>query len=571
MVIFPIEIFISFHPNDKDYFEQLRKHLIPFEINETIKILHQEMIIGGEEKEIKIINYIERAKVIIFLISVDFVTAEPLPLEVTRAAELYAEGKVLPIAMLLRPVHWEFYPFTNFHPLPRDKKFLLDQTSTRDEAFLSIAKIIINEVYKIHDVYNAIQEDQFSHENLEDENIKSQITKLINKADSLFKEEQLEEAVLKYQQVLKLNKNSVLAHINIANTFIEKNNYEEAIKEYKEALRLNPENAEAHFGLGFALYEKNKVEEATKELKEALRIKPDFNLAYILLYIIRLKENRLEKSELKKFAEYAFCNDELTQFIFKKMSDKNKAILQGFLEICLYEYKFKYPKDSINKFKETVEFLIKKDDPESLKITAEFQYWIGKLLQDTQKFEEAIVEYRKAIEIDPNHVLAHFYLGDTLSTQKNNKEAINEYLKVLQLKEQHLNIDAELDKNFSAYFYYKFGTSLYYENKFEEAIEQYRKAIHFEPNNGSFYNNLGLALLEHGNFDEAIKQLNYAVLLEPNNILFQNNLNQVQNLQSQEKTFLGITPNFFQISLLALLIYFVISYIMRYNVINNWY
>ena len=52
--------------------------------------------------------------------------------------------------------------------------------------------------------------------------------------------------------------------------------------------------------------------------------------------------------------------------------------------------------------------------------------------------------------------------------------------------------------------------------RFDEAIENYRKAIQINPNYSEALNNLGVALADKGRFDEAIENFRKAIQINPN-------------------------------------------------------
>src|ERR1700730_5190338 len=58
---------------------------------------------------------------------------------------------------------------------------------------------------------------------------------------------------------------------------------------------------------------------------------------------------------------------------------------------------------------------------------------VGIVLDDEHKTEEAIAEYRKAIELDPRFASPHNDLGTALSDQHKTGEAIAEYRKAIEL------------------------------------------------------------------------------------------------------------------------------------------
>ena len=69
-----------------------------------------------------------------------------------------------------------------------------------------------------------------------------------------------------------------------------------------------------------------------------------------------------------------------------------------------------------------------------------------------------------------------------------------------------------------------FGVALARAGRFDEAIEQFRKAIAIRPNNAQAHNNLGTALVQAGKLDEGIVQLREVLLNSPDNAEARNNL-----------------------------------------------
>ena len=52
---------------------------------------------------------------------------------------------------------------------------------------------------------------------------------------------------------------------------------------------------------------------------------------------------------------------------------------------------------------------------------------------------------------------------------------------------------------------------------FEEAIEEYDKAIELDPNDPDYHNNKGVALYELHRYEEAIEEFDKAIELDPSN------------------------------------------------------
>lgn len=137
---------------------------------------------------------------------------------------------------------------------------------------------------------------------------------------------------------------------------------------------------------------------------------------------------------------------------------------------------------------------------------------LGAALAAQGKLEAAVSQYREAIRLKDNYVDAHNNLGNALAAQGKLEEAISHYRKAIRL--DHNNSKS----------HYNLGAALTTQGKLEEAISHLREAIRLDHNFGAAYNNLGVALIRMGRFEEAIPQLRRALELEPHNALAERNL-----------------------------------------------
>ena len=70
------------------------------------------------------------------------------------------------------------------------------------------------------------------------------------------------------------------------------------------------------------------------------------------------------------------------------------------------------------------------------------------------------------------------------------------------------------------------------EERTQQALEHYRRALQIRPDFAEAHSNLGIALTSRGNLDEAMSHFQYAVHLEPQNAEFQQNLKQTKALRA---------------------------------------
>lgn len=125
----------------------------------------------------------------------------------------------------------------------------------------------------------------------------------------------------------------------------------------------------------------------------------------------------------------------------------------------------------------------------------------GIALADKGWLDEAIKEFKRAIELDPTSAHAHDNLATVYAEKKLFREALSEYLQAI-----HLEPD-------SATAHYNLACFLStYANEF--AIAQYREAIELEPEYPNAHLNLGLALADEGQVDDASRELRRAIDLD---------------------------------------------------------
>ncbi|MGD1809757.1 tetratricopeptide repeat protein [Dapis sp. BLCC M126] len=137
------------------------------------------------------------------------------------------------------------------------------------------------------------------------------------------------------------------------------------------------------------------------------------------------------------------------------------------------------------------------------------------------KLNEAIANYRSAIELNPNSFLLHQNLGDALVKKGLLDEGTLELRKALEIKPNSALSQAYL------------GEVLVKQKLFDEAIDYLESAIKIQPNFHKYYNSLGLALIGKEKYDEAIVLFQKAIELKPDSCWGYYNLSQV--LSKQDK------------------------------------
>jgi len=130
---------------------------------------------------------------------------------------------------------------------------------------------------------------------------------------------------------------------------------------------------------------------------------------------------------------------------------------------------------------------------------------LGRAYQDLGRLEEAIREYKKAIEIFPNNYKAYYNLGVLYDGQGALKEAVANYKRTIAINPAF--IDAQ----------FNLGNIYHNQGLLEEAIQRYRKVTELDPTDFEARNNLGVAYARQGKFDQAIAQWEKVLEIEPQN------------------------------------------------------
>src|SRR5205085_962335 len=120
----------------------LETHLKMLERSGRITGWHNQNILAGTERPQEIERHLTTARVILLLISPDFIASDYCyGTEIRRAMERHNAGEARVIPILLRPCYYEGAPFEKLTALPRNGKAITTWPD-RDEAFAEIAREI---------------------------------------------------------------------------------------------------------------------------------------------------------------------------------------------------------------------------------------------------------------------------------------------------------------------------------------------------------------------------------------------------------------------------------------------
>jgi len=135
----PVKIFYSYSHEDKSLRDELAKHLSLLKRQGIITEWHDRRIGAGEEWKGAIDKNLEKADIILLLVSASFMASDYCwDVETKRALERHDRGDAKVIPVILRQCDWHGAPFGKLQALPNHGR-PVTSWSNRDEPFALVA------------------------------------------------------------------------------------------------------------------------------------------------------------------------------------------------------------------------------------------------------------------------------------------------------------------------------------------------------------------------------------------------------------------------------------------------
>jgi tetratricopeptide (TPR) repeat protein len=301
-------------------------------------------------------------------------------------------------------------------------------------------------------------------------------------ASALYDKERFSEAIDAYQQVLKFEPQSESANLELGVCHLKVGEYGKAIDEFKKVREINPWNVHSYFNAGVA-YDKGfkRVDLAIVEYQKAVERDPKYVPARFNL---------------------------ISCYRSIKNSNAALALAQKTLEIA-------------------------PNDPN-------LHYMIGEIMfRDLNRGEEALREYKKALELNPNYAQAYIQVGNYYDKLGKYPFALDQYRKAISINPK------------SAEAYVQMG--ICYENmgKYTLSLDQQRKAITIDPNNVLAHVHMGYCYEMLNKYELALDQYRRAITINPEDaqsryyagILLGYKLKRISEGVSELETYLELEPD----------------------------
>ena len=216
------------------------------------------------------------------------------------------------------------------------------------------------------------------------------------------------EARAHFHKATELRPNYVEAHLKLAGVLVHEGFRSEALAEYNRVARLSALDVErgssqvlACQWLGDALRDQGDVSGAASAYRAAIRLSPEYGTAHGALAFILERQGHLSQAIREYRAALAapkLANDEREWLV----------MTHDRLAAALLKQGRSHWAESIGEFRKALEL-----DPNHL----ESHMYLGEVFYDEGNFVKAGAEYKQAIKIDPQSAAAHNQLSLTLDKQ----------------------------------------------------------------------------------------------------------------------------------------------------------
>lgn len=206
------------------------------------------------------------------------------------------------------------------------------------------------------------------------------------------------------------SKNQATYHYQMGLSHLGENNVTSALVEFTEAEKIDPDNHELQNYLGIVYFRKQKLDISEKKYLRAIALKPDYSDARNNLAVTYLEMRRWDDAiyQLKLVTEDIFYQNQSAAGINLSLAYFNKGDFKQALAI-LRPLAAGYPTDPM------------------------IRYNIGRIYYATDKVDLAIQEYKKAVDLYPAYMQAHYSLAQANMKLGNKKEAVRHFKEVVRI------------------------------------------------------------------------------------------------------------------------------------------
>ncbi len=315
----------------------------------------------------------------------------------------------------------------------------------------------------------------------------------LNKADQCYREKNYQCAINFYSEAISAKtypeKNYHVIQYRIGYSYAALGKYSESIVYFQNAINSNPAYGNAHWDLAYSHYKVAAYDKAVDHYTKAIELNTDpKNLRS--LYHWRGKSWSAQKKYTQALADFKMAFE-------KDPAYDDSYALAG--DMCYNLAKYR---DALNYYDQSIR-LAKEISP---KIMAARYYWKGRSYYKLFRYDSAMMDYNKVLELDPNYREAVWEIGAVYYNQFKWPEAIAQYTKTMTL---YKNDSASMTSLYSlrGYCYRK-------SKDYAKAIADYDMVLKYDPTQIHAVDNKAMIFIEQKKFREALPLLSKGIEMD---------------------------------------------------------
>ena len=326
--------------------------------------------------------------------------------------------------------------------------------------------------------------------------------------------EEYASAILEYQDAVRYDPNVPIFYLSMAEDYFYLQKDEPAMSMYEKYLQLKPDDYDAGRTLLTRLYlRRGEYQKAEKLIESMLKNIGQITSLKLLLSDLYLRNNEIEKAILNSsyYLSNSNINPEIYEhiansFITSKHTDIGIAVFEKFLDKFKDNDKLYYGLGLL--------YLAKKDTSRVIEL-----YENGtKLNVDTGYIKDELCD----LYINTNYIEKAKALFDEVGLESKIKIA-DAYFYAGKDEEAESMFNKIKDENEDiSFLYFRLGEIKYYNNKYQESVENFLKAVEIDSTKPEMHFRLALSYFRLKNYNQALVYVDKGLGLTPEEIRFLN-------------------------------------------------
>jgi len=403
------------------------------------------------------------------------------------------------------------------------------------------------------------------------------IAKLIDQARQNAEAGNFDAAVSNLQSILKIDPDHAEANYQLGRLYVRRSDLKNAVLFFKKSVSANPDSFKARSNLALVYERLHRIDAALNEYSAVISIAPSSKEGRRALKRLRLivgkryirAKNFDRASQLLTVLLDKYGSDvevlnyvAITYSLMKRLDDAEAVFKRVIKEHPNHPdavvahanlaQVYKEKGDKERRFEQLQRVIsLGPDTPRGHKSRVALGLERGQYFFEQHRFDEGYVAIQKALDINPNNVMAlitlglaqfqdgqyalaeetlnrsilldqsnqqaHHILARVYADSEQPEKAIEQLLKVVELGEGQSSA-ARQSKMTLIELYVRLGNEKSRNGKLEEGGDYFKKALELAPNNAGAKFNLALNYSQRGMLDEALDEFKSVLLLTPEDV-----------------------------------------------------